>query len=180
MSDIHTRYAAIRFRPDWLARNSAASAWPIIEATALSLSGANCETGIVTWILVQQQVSTMRDTVQTVKTFAFIKLYYTFKFVFQRYSYHGCCTQDRPCHRVCHRSLVVAVLRRGNDERDNDEWRDDGKRKYGRNQLDVASYLACCRIGRRAFLGHLRKEVRHAGGRRKPRPRRPSWLSCRP
>ena len=75
MSDIHTRYAVIRFRPDWLARNNAVSAWPIIEAAMLSLSGANCVTGIVTWILVQQQVSTMRDTVQTVKTFASIKIY---------------------------------------------------------------------------------------------------------
>ena len=34
------------------------------------------------------------------------------------------------------------------------------EREHGRNQLDVASYLACRRARHRAFLGHIRKEVR--------------------
>ena len=47
---------------------------------------------------------------------------------------------------------------------DNDGWQDDGERKYGRDQLDVASYLVCRRTRCRAFLGHLRKEAWLAAG----------------
>ena len=79
-------------------------------------------------------------------------------------SYHGRYNQDGPCHRVCRRSLAVAAIRWRNNDRDNDEWRDDGERKHGRNQLDVASYLACRHIRYRAFLGHIRKKVRQAAG----------------
>ena len=35
-------------------------------------------------------------------------------------------------------------------------------REIMRNQLDVASYLACRRTGHRAFFCHLRQEVRQA------------------
>ena len=63
----------------------------------------------------------------------------------------------QPCHRVCCRRLAVVALRRRNRDRNNDEWRDDGERKHERNQLAVASYLACRRIRYRAFSVILRK-----------------------
>ena len=72
--------------------------------------------------------------------------------------------QDRPCHRVCHcRSTASAVRRRGDDRGNAERW-DDGERSDGWNQLDVASHLACRRTRYRAFLGHVRKEVKQAAG----------------
>lgn len=55
----------------------------------------------------------------------------------ERSPYHGRYSQDGSCHRVSRRSRAIAVFWWRNDHRD-DERRDDGEMKRGRNQLAMA------------------------------------------
>ncbi len=55
-----------------------------------------------------------------------------------------------------------AALRRRCDDRDHDEWRDDGERIDGRHQLDLDSCPADPRSRCPAWFGRLREEMRNA------------------
>ena len=92
---------------------------------------------------------------------------------------HGRHKQDSPCHRIGCRGLAAAALRRRNSDRDRDQWRDDGQRKRGRNDLDVASHLVCRRARRRAFLKHPRKEIGHIAGSTEARASRRGHVALR-